>query len=279
MSTYQEYAARLSRINGEDFQDVGTQAHLGAVGASLDDLASRVYAVMLARLARLAPDDALTLAGTERGFQRYPGEYPEAYRNRVVSAFRFWDQVGTVPGMLSALEQMGYGVLLGALDGNTASGIFNGPLTQASGNPPTDGTYSVVIDGQTFTFPTLLVGDDYRYYQFPPTKIREHFRDDITIWSEFSVYLTPTNSSYNADAWDDGSRWDDGTLWDLTLTQSEVNRVRAVIDEVKPAHARLRAIYLISQFKTDYWDDGTLWSDGSVWDADRPTTLYLRPGA
>ena len=28
-----------------------------------------------------------------------------------------------------------------------------------------------------------------------------------------------------------------------------------------------------------YWDDTRKWNDGTVWDADHPTLLYLRPGA
>ena len=260
------------------------RAWLQLFARALDGLLEDERQGVAARFPSLAPDDALSLLGAERSLQQFPGEYVAAWRNRVAHAFDFWDRAGTVPGMLAALEQMGYGVRIGMLDGNVADGILRQvpggvALTQASGGPVTPSTTTVVVDGESFTLPTLIVPDDYTYYSYPPTRIIEHFREDTSIWAEFSIYLTPTDSSYNADAWDDGSRWDDGSLWDLTLTQSEIDRVRAVIGQIKPAHARLRGIYLVSRFSNDYWDDSTLWNDNSVWDADMPTRLYLRPGA
>jgi len=280
---FSEYLRRLSRINPLDYQDQGTQAHLAALAGVLDDLAAEAKAVMLARLIAYAPDDALELTGHERGLQRYPGEYPDAFRNRLLHAWEFWDRAGTLPGMLAALEHMGYGVRIGMLTGDVAEGVFSAVtggviLTQAGGGEVTSSSRTYTVDGQTYTLPTLIVPDDYRYYSYPPTRIVEHYQADPSIWAEFSLYLTPTEASFNADAWDDGSRWDDGSLWDLTLTQAEIDRVRSVIDQIKPAHARLRGIYLVSQFITDYWDDGSPWDDGSVWDTNHPTTLYLRPG-
>ncbi len=280
---YREYVQLLSRMNAEDFQDEGSQTHLAAIGTSADELVMRATTAMLVRLLLLAPDDTLEIIGRERGLQRYPGEYTAAFRNRLLHAWEFWDQAGTVPGMTAALEHMGYGVLIGSLDGNTAGGVFPAvlggvSLTQAAGGAVQPGSVTYTVDGETFTLPTVIVPDDYRYFAYPPTKIVEHYHDDRTIWAEFSIYLTPTQSSLNADPWDDGSRWDDGSLWDLTISQAEVDRIRAVVGEIKPAHARLRAIYLVSRFSTDYWDDGAFWDDLSVWDADQPTTLYLRPG-
>lgn len=103
-----EYVKRLSRINPIDFQDVGMQAHLGAVGAGLDELAARAYTAMLARLILLAPEDALLLAGAERGLTHYPGEPLDTYRTRVVDAWRFWELAGTLAGMTQALASAGY---------------------------------------------------------------------------------------------------------------------------------------------------------------------------
>ena len=283
--TYGEYLRKLSRINPIDYQDAGTQAHLEGAGVPLDDLRARATGVMLARLIRFAPEDALLLIGEERGLQRYPGEYLAAYRHRVANAWEFWRWAGTVRGMLYALEHMGYGVRLSALDGNIARGVFSSGvaggllITQASGDPVRESTYTLTLDGEVFEFPTLIVPDNYRYYELPPTRIIEHYQDDQSIWAEFSLYLTPADASLNADAWDDGSRWDDGTLWDLTIRQEELNRVISVVNEIKPGHARLRGVYLVSQWGQDYWDDGLNWDDGTLWDAQRPTTLYLREGA
>lgn len=231
-----------------------------------------------------ASADALDVIGAGRSLQRYPGEYVDAFRNRVINAFEFWSKAGTVPGMTAALEHMGYGVRLSALKGPIAQGVFSSGsgggivVTQASGDPVQDGELTLDIAGETFNLPTLIVPENYRYYELPPTRIIEHYRDDRDIWAEFSLILTPSNPALNADAWDDGSRWDDGTLWDLTIRQEEVDRIRAVVNEIKPAHARLRGIFLVSQWSQDFWDDDTIWDDGTVWDAQLPTPLYLRPG-
>lgn len=231
-----------------------------------------------------ASAEALDIIGAGRSLQRYPGEYVDAFRNRVINAYEFWSKAGTVPGMLAALEHMGYGVRLSALDGNIVRGVFTEGVTggvvvtQASGSPVQESTYTVTIDGETFELPTLIVPDDYRYYELPPTRIIEHYHTDQDIWAEFSLHLTPSDPNLNADAWDDGSRWDDGTLWDLTIREEELDRIKAVVNEIKPAHARLRGIYLVSEWGIDYWDDRTLWDDGTLWDAQLPTALYLRPG-
>ena len=99
---------RLMRINPVDYQDEGTQAHLRALAAPLDDLTGRAYAVALARLIAYAPEDALLLLGAERQIRRYPGEPLETYRRRVLGAWEFWRLAGTVPGILHALKDAGY---------------------------------------------------------------------------------------------------------------------------------------------------------------------------
>ncbi|THF70511.1 hypothetical protein E7T06_07340 [Deinococcus sp. Arct2-2] len=106
--TYTAYVQRLSRINSEDFQDAGTQTHLGAVGVSLDDLALRAYTAMLSRLILVAPEEAVMLAGGERGLKRYPSESLDTYRRRVIDAWAYWEMAGTLPGMIQALASAGY---------------------------------------------------------------------------------------------------------------------------------------------------------------------------
>lgn len=259
--------------------------YVGLVARLLGVEVEAASAMILDWFPQTASAEALDVIGAARGLQRFPGEYLEAFRNRVVNAYEFWATAGTVPGMLAALEHMGYGVRVAALNGPTVQGVFSsGPsggivIMQAGGDPIQEHQLELEVAGETFILPTLRVPDNVRYYELPPTRIIEHWRDDRSIWAEFSLLLTPSNPSLNADAWDDGSRWDDGALWDLTIRQEEVDRIRAVIGEIKPAHARLRGIYLVSRWGQDYWDDDTLWDDGTLWDADTPTTLYLRPGA
>lgn len=99
---------QLSRINTTDYQDTGTQNHLGAVGGVLDELAARAHTVMLSRLIPHAPEDALTMLGRERGLTRYPGEPLDTFRARVAGAWVYWQQAGTLPGIVAALKQAGY---------------------------------------------------------------------------------------------------------------------------------------------------------------------------
>lgn len=103
-----EYLSRLSRINPVDYQDAPTQAHLRAAAAPLDELRHKARAVMLARLIRDAPEDALMLIGRERGIRRYPGEPTETYRTRVLNAWAYWRMAGTLPGVKQALADAGY---------------------------------------------------------------------------------------------------------------------------------------------------------------------------
>lgn len=99
---------RLMRLNPVDYQDEGTQRHLRALAAPLDDVAGRAYAVALARLVQYAPEDALLRLGAERRIRRYPDEPLDTYRRRVAGAWEFWRQAGTLPGLVLALRQAGY---------------------------------------------------------------------------------------------------------------------------------------------------------------------------
>ncbi|VCU52918.1 hypothetical protein TTHN1_00673 [Thermus thermophilus] len=94
--------------------------------------------------------------------------------------------------------------------------------------------------------------------------IHEHFRDDPSIWAEFSVFLWPKISQYIADRWDEGGVWDDATYWDFTPHATEPYRVLALMREVKPAHAKVRSVYYIAGPR-DAWDEGGAWDDGGAW--------------
>lgn len=108
MTAYAGYLRRLSRINPVDYQDAGTQAHLAALAVPLDELTARARAVMLARLILHAPEGALMLLGAERRLRRFPREPLAIYRRRVLGAWIYWMQAGTLPGMVLVLDQAGY---------------------------------------------------------------------------------------------------------------------------------------------------------------------------
>jgi hypothetical protein len=66
--------------------------------------------------------------------------------------------------------------------------------------------------------------------------------------------------------------WDDDTSWDYTIAGVELERIPALVREVKPAHARVRSIYYIPGPR-DVWDDDGAWDDGGVWNPE-PVQVY-----
>ncbi|MCX7850840.1 hypothetical protein [Thermus sp.] len=111
------------------------------------------------------------------------------------------------------------------------------------------------------TLPGMLLwlrAAGYRAY------VREHYLDDRSTWAEFSIWLWPEVFNYTTDRWDDGGTWDDGSPWDYALAGAEISRIPALVREVKPAHAKPRAIWYIPG-PYDAWDDGGNWDDGGSW--------------
>jgi hypothetical protein len=121
------------------------------------------------------------------------------------------------------------------------------------------------------TFPGLVYW--LRVLGYEPFVV-EWYRYDLSIWAEFSLYLWPYRPEFTTDRWDDGEgAWDDDTSWDYTLNGVELQRVPALVREVKPAHAKVRSIYYIPGPR-DIWDDGAVWDeDGDVWGPE-PIQIY-----
>lgn len=103
--TYQDYALSL---RPPWLRGAAVAAEIAARAVPLDELTLRARTLLLARLVRTAPEDALRLLGEERGLRRYPGEPTATYRARVLAAWDYWRLAGTVPGVLATLEAAGY---------------------------------------------------------------------------------------------------------------------------------------------------------------------------
>lgn len=73
-----------------------------------DDAKAAIFRVRRAWTTKVAPDAALDLIGADRDLRRLPGEDTEAYRARLLSAFDLYQQGGTVPGMVLAMDLLGY---------------------------------------------------------------------------------------------------------------------------------------------------------------------------
>lgn len=90
------------------FQDAPVGPEIEAYGALADEHLEYVATALRARYAELAPEDGLNLLGAERNFVRYPAESLDAFRQRIIGAWEFWQWAGTEYGLGLALAQLGY---------------------------------------------------------------------------------------------------------------------------------------------------------------------------
>ena len=98
------------------------------VGSSCDQLKKHIFAVRNNALILTATEDALDLHGKDRKLPRYAGENDEEYRNRLLAAAAIYSMEGTLAGMVSAIELLGY----------TGSDIYELYREKYSQNPNTD---------------------------------------------------------------------------------------------------------------------------------------------
>lgn len=90
------------------FQDAPVGPEIEAYGALADEHLEYVATALRARYAELAPEDGLNLLGAERNLVRYPAESLDAFRQRIIGAWEFWQWAGTEYGLGLALSQLGY---------------------------------------------------------------------------------------------------------------------------------------------------------------------------
>ena len=89
----------------------------------------------------------------------------------------------------------------------------------------------------------------------------EHFRDpDQERWAEFSVYVVPANPIDDPGTWGDGMRWGEGRKWGFDANAVPLDSLYDLIQEVKPAHARLR--HLGFRPRANYWGGELTWGQG-----------------
>jgi hypothetical protein len=167
-----------------------------------------------------------------------------------------------------ALPQYAEGKFLEEVGRGRGISPFQGELEAAFRNRVVYAVHFWLLGG---TLPGMRLWLEAAGYE---VHIHEHFRDDPSIWAEFSLYLWPYRPEFTADRWDDeGGAWDDDTPWDYALNAAELGRVPALVREVKPAHARVRSIYYIPGPR-DVWDDEAVWDEeDDVWGPE-PIQIY-----
>ena len=77
-------------------------------GYMLDDLKASIFRLRRQWLVTTASDRSLQMLGAERGIFRYEDEPLEIFRNRVQAAYELYALGGTRPGMIRALQALGY---------------------------------------------------------------------------------------------------------------------------------------------------------------------------
>lgn len=226
-------------------------AWLGAHGDELDRLLELFKNSVKARFLDTAPEDALTLLGVDRAIERFPNENVNAYLSRLRGVWDFWRLAGTKQGMKLALTYAGYAgrtATFGADGENfvivTTAGFSDDNtimIRLIDGAVISSGTTTLFFGGASWVLDTFEISGDAEYYIGYPSQIIEHYESEPAAWSEFSVVLYPDQTSFTGWQYGTGA-WGDGRVWGLDLTTNEANRVREIIQRVKPAHTKLREL-------------------------------------
>lgn len=85
-----------------------SEAWLRGTGDVLDSILQRVKDGVKARFPSVAPRDALTMQGGERGIPRAPTDTDAVYASKLIGAWDAWIWAGTAKGVLNVLWDAGY---------------------------------------------------------------------------------------------------------------------------------------------------------------------------
>jgi hypothetical protein len=227
--SYREWQKRLASA----WLQQGTGGRfLEGLGEAKDGLAEAVRQAVLARMTQRAPEDALSLIGEERLLPRFPGEFVEAYRTRLLAAWEFWRQAGTLPGLVYWLRAAGYDAHIWELYRYNPSlwaefAVYLWPYRP-------EWTTDRWDDGGTWDDETDW---DYTLNGLEPIRTLEliHEVKPAHARLRFISYIPGPK-----DAWNDAGVWDDGGTWNP------------------------EPVYIAGSL--DVWNDGEVWDDGGVWD-------------
>jgi hypothetical protein len=201
--TYREWQRRLAP---PWLQEGAGGRFLEGLGEVKDGLAEHVRQAVLARMIQRAPEDALALIGEERFLPRFPGEFVEAYRTRLLAAWEFWRRAGTLPGLVYWLRVMGYELFVVEWYRYDPSiwaefSLYLWPYRPEFTTDRWDDGVGAWDDGTTWDY--TIAGVELRRV---PELVREVKPAHAKVRS---IYYIPGPR----DVWDDGAVWDDGGVW------------------------------------------------------------------
>lgn len=204
---------------------------LQSLGQVKDEWADKLKQAIKVRLPGLAPLDALPYIGSERGLPQAPGEDPAVYAERLRTAWDTWPLAGTPLGLLRILAIAGYYPIAVQNKGyyysvsSTTSPVVATPLS-----------IDVVYGGSYFRLD----------------------QDDGSNWSRFLLVFPTANIP---------SSWTNiqQTLTGATSpTVTEVNAIRSLVAQWKPAKATFVEIVVITSGKL-YGYPVRLYGDGGTY--------------
>jgi hypothetical protein len=205
--TSQDFQKYQQQLADTSLQDATGTLFVAAFASMKDFFSDRVRLSLKSRLPGLAPPDALTQIGAERGMPQGGTESGASYAARLLDAWNAWPWAGTAFGLLRAFYATGYtnvvlaqvrGGLVYTLDGTGAL------VTAAEGNGiwETDPLSSYSPLNQSF-------------------------------WSKFDVVFPQPLIA----AWGSGPPASNST---------EANFIRAIISAWRPAHATCNRIVIVT---------------------------------
>lgn len=108
MTAFKEYMWELLTRPFRKKDSLIVKTYTLMAGAMLDDVKACIFRLRRQWLVPTAGEKALQLLGDERGIYRYDDEPLGIFRNRVQGAYEIYAFGGTRPGMIRALEMLGY---------------------------------------------------------------------------------------------------------------------------------------------------------------------------
>lgn len=108
MTAFREYVWELLTRPFRKENSVMIASYALFTGAMLDDVKACIFRLRRQWLVATASERSLRLLGAERGIYRYDDEPLEIFRNRVQGAYEIYAYGGTLPGMIRALQMLGY---------------------------------------------------------------------------------------------------------------------------------------------------------------------------
>ena len=154
--------------------------------------------------------DALTFIGADRQIVRGPDEPDADYIIRLQKWLDSWQHAGSPYGLLPQLEGL------------------NAPVIRTWRTVDNSSNWYWINAGDT----TLTINSSHGAANW-------NWDGLSTQWARFwtVLYLSP-QASFDERFWGDGlTKWGDGGVWGLSLTPGQVESIRVVIRNFKPAHA------------------------------------------